>query len=62
MMTMRYADDYGDFDRDIDCDGIESMNDEYDGNDVSDCDSDGHVDDGGIVMIWWHDHTALQLL
>ena len=52
MMTMWYADDHGGFDRDIDCDGIEWMNDEYDGNDVCDCDCDGHVDDGGIGMIW----------
>ena len=44
---MRYADDYGDFDSDIDCDGIDMMNDEYDGDDGH---GHGHVDDGGIVM------------
>lgn len=59
-MMILYADDYGDFDRDIDCDGIDTgmTNVQYDEYDGGDC----HVDDGGIVMIWWHDHTALQLL
>lgn len=46
-MMILYADDSVGFDRDIDCDGIDMMSDEYDGDDGGDCDGDGHVNDGG---------------
>ncbi len=49
---MRYADDYGDFDSDIDCDGIDMMNDEYDGDDGhGHGHGHGHVDDGGGIVM-----------